>query len=75
MTAATITLNVGTGGDKPLVDTLATVDGVAAPTGASVQMVKIGHGTASDFKTASATAPLPVVTWNNGVVPPPTVQR
>lgn len=60
MTAATITLNVGTGGDKPLVDTLTTVDGAAAPTGASVQMVKVGHGAASDFKTASATNPLPV---------------
>lgn len=60
MTAATITLNVGTGGDKPLVDTLTTVDGATAPTGASAQMVKIGHGAASDFKTASAANPLPI---------------
>lgn len=60
MTAATITLNAGTGGDKPLVDTLTTVDGAAAPTGASAQMVKVGHGAASDFKTVSATNPLPI---------------
>lgn len=60
MAAATITLNLGTGGDKPLVDTLTTVDGVAAPAGASAQMVKIGHGAASDFKTASAANPMPV---------------
>ena len=68
MTAATITLNVGTGGDKPLVDTLSTVDGAAAPTGASTQMVKIGHGAASDFKTASAANPLPTTATGNGVV-------
>lgn len=60
MTAATITLNVGAGGEKPLVDTLTTVDGAAAPTGASVQMVKVGHGAPGDFKTASASSPLPV---------------
>ena len=60
MTAATITLNPGTGGGQPLVDTLATVDGGAAPAGSSVQMVKVGHGAASDFKTASAASPLPV---------------
>jgi len=60
MTTATITLNPGTGGDKPLVDTLTTVDGVAAPAGASVQFVKVGHGAASDFKTASAANPMPV---------------
>lgn len=60
MAAATITLNPGTGGDKPLVDTLTTVDGAAAPAGASAQMVKVGHGAASDFKTASAANPLPV---------------
>ena len=60
MTTATITLNPGTGGDKPLVDTLTTVDGAAAPAGASVQFVKVGHGAASDFKTASAANPFPV---------------
>ena len=68
MTAATITLNVGTGGDKPLVDTLSTVNGAAAPAGASAQMVKVGHGDASDFKTASQTNPLPFVALGNGLV-------
>lgn len=68
MTTATITLNVGTGGDKPLIDTLSTVDGAAAPAGASTQMVKIGHGAASDFKTASASNPLPTVAYGNGLV-------
>ena len=68
MTAATITLNVGTGGDKPLVDTLTTVDGVAAPTGASAQMVKMGHGAPSDFKTASVATPLPFTALGNGFI-------
>jgi hypothetical protein len=59
MTASTVTLNAGTGGALPLVDTLTTVDGGAAPAGAIAQMVKFGHGAASDFKTASATNPIP----------------
>jgi hypothetical protein len=59
MTAATTTLNPGVGGDKPLVDTLSTVDGGAAPASAIAQMVKVGFGTASDFKTASDSTPLP----------------
>lgn len=60
MTTSTITLNIGTGGAQPLIDTLSTVDGAAAPAGASVQMIKVGHGSAGDFKTAAATDPLPV---------------
>jgi hypothetical protein len=60
MAAATITLNPGAGGANPLVDTLATVDSGAAPASASVQMVKVGHGAAGDFKTASVTNPLPI---------------
>ena len=60
MTTATITLNAGSGGEKPIIDTLTTVDGAAAPAGSSVQMVKVGHGLASDFKTATAATPLPV---------------
>lgn len=60
MTIATITLNAGSGGEKPIIDTLTTVDGAAAPAGASVQFVKIGFGAAGDYKTASATNPIPV---------------
>lgn len=60
MGLATTTLNVGTGGDKVLNDTLTTADGAAAPTGAVAQLIKVGHGAAGDFKTASTTNPLPV---------------
>lgn len=60
MTASTVTLNPGTGGALPLVDTLTTVDGSAAPTSAIAEMVKIGTGAAGTFNTASATNPIPV---------------
>lgn len=60
MTTSTITLNPGTGGDKPLVDTLTTVNGATAPAGAVAQMVKVGFGAASDFKTVTPADPMPV---------------
>jgi hypothetical protein len=60
MTAATTTLNVGTGGDKVLTDTISTVDGAAAPTSAIAQLVKVGTGAAGTFNTVSAENPMPV---------------
>jgi len=58
--ASTITLNPGTGGDKPLVDTLTTVDGVAAPAGASVQIIKNAFGPANTSTTVTTATPMPV---------------
>lgn len=64
MTTSTVTLNVGTGGALPLVDTLTTVDGSAAPASALVQLVKVGYGAASDFKTVTPATPLPTTSIN-----------
>lgn len=47
-------------------DTLTTVDGVAAPTDARAQMVKLGHGAQGDFKSVSADDPLPVDLASDG---------
>jgi hypothetical protein len=47
MTATTVELNPGLGGAKSLHDSLTTLDGVAAPTGAVAQMVKLVHGPAN----------------------------
>jgi hypothetical protein len=59
MTATVTTLNAGSGGASVLVDSLSTVDGGAAPGSSIAQMVKIGFGAASDFKTPSTATPLP----------------
>lgn len=56
MTASTTTLNLGTGGDKVLTDTITTVDSATAPTSAIAQMVKLGGGTAGQFTTIGARA-------------------
>lgn len=67
MTAATTTLNLGTGGDKMLTDTLTTVDGAAAPTDARAQVTKLAWGTASTANMVSDTRPLPTsVIGSNG---------
>jgi hypothetical protein len=60
MTASTTTLNTGSGGDKILNDTLTTVDGGAAPSGAVAQVVKMAFGAQSDAKMVAASEPLPV---------------
>jgi hypothetical protein len=60
MAASTVVLNLGAGGSQPLVDTLTTVDGVAAPASSVVQVVKAGFGVAGDVKTVSKAQPLPV---------------
>lgn len=59
MTTTTTTLNPGTGGDKVLTDSISTENGVSAPVGAVAQMVKVGFGATSDFKTPSDTTPFP----------------
>jgi len=67
MTAATTTLNLGTGGDKMLTDTLTTVDGAAAPTDARAQVTKLAWGTANTANMVSDTRPLPTaVVGSNG---------
>lgn len=67
MTAATTTLNLGTGGDKMLTDTLTTVDGAAAPTDARAQVTKLAWGDASAANMVSDTRPLPTaVVGSNG---------
>ena len=68
MTTSTITLNPGTGGDKPAVDTLTTVDGVAAPAGALAQLTKLGWGAANIFNTASAATPVPMTALGNSII-------
>jgi uncharacterized protein YwbE len=60
MSLATVILNPGSGGAAPLVDSLTTADGGAAPSSAVVQAVKVGFGNASDFKSVTPTQPLPV---------------
>lgn len=56
----TTTLSPGAGGDKVLHDTLATIDGAAAPASAVVQGVKLLFGAAGDGKGVSPAQPLPV---------------
>ena len=60
MTAATITLNPGTGGAQVLSDTLTTVDGGAAPSSAQAQIMKMAYGAASAATMVSETSPMPV---------------
>lgn len=68
MTAATTTLNPGTGGDKLLTDTLTTVDGAAAPTDARAQVMKVAYGAASAATLVTNDTPLPaVIRGSNGV--------
>lgn len=59
MTAATTTLNPGTGGDKVLHDTLTTVDGAAAPSGAVAQVVKQAFGPQNSATLVDTGTPLP----------------
>lgn len=66
MTAATITLNPGTGGAQMLSDTLTTVDGVAAPASSQAQVMKMAHGAQNTATLVTDTTPLP--TSNNATV-------
>lgn len=66
MTASTTTINPGTGGDKILNDTLTTVDGAGAPSGAVAQVMKLAYGAQSDAKMVSSTQALPIS--NNATV-------
>lgn len=59
MTAATITLNPGTGGALVLTDTLTTVDGAAAPASAQAQLAKLAWGAANSANMVSAVQPMP----------------
>lgn len=59
MTAATITLNPGTGGPLVLTDTLTTVDGAAAPASAQAQLAKLAWGAANSANMVSAVQPMP----------------
>lgn len=59
MTAATITLNPGTGGALVLSDTLTTVDGAAAPASAQAQINKIAFGAQNTATSVTDTTPLP----------------
>lgn len=69
MTIGTTELNPGVGGDKMLNDSLATVNGVAAPTDAKAQLVKVTFGDEGDAKMVSATQPLPTFDdANNGLL-------
>lgn len=60
MTAGTTTFNAGTGGDKMLHDTLATVDGAAAPTDAKVQASKLVFGAQGTAQFVDETNGLPI---------------
>lgn len=60
MSYDTTELNLGSGGDKVLKDTLTTVDGAAAPTSAIAQIVKLAYGGPGDANGVSATQPLPI---------------
>lgn len=60
MTAGITTLNPGTGGDKVLNDSLTTVDGAAAPSGAIAQVIKMAYGSQSSARMVDASNGLPV---------------
>lgn len=60
MTAATITLNPGTGGAQVLSDTLTTVNGAAAPSSAQAQVAKVGFGSADALQMVDASNGLPI---------------
>lgn len=60
MTATTVELNPGSGGSKPVVDSLSTLDGVSAPAGAVAQLIKLIFGTAGDGRSVSEAFGLPV---------------
>ena len=60
MTATTVEMNPGLGGAKSAHDTLATLDGAAAPASAVAQLIKLIFGDASDGRMVSATHGLPV---------------
>jgi hypothetical protein len=64
MTATTVELNPGLGGAKSLHDSLTTLDGVAAPTGAVAQMVKLVHGPANAAESVSHGSGYPVTPAN-----------
>lgn len=66
MTTGTTELNPGVGGSKVLHDTLTTVDGGAAPTGAVAQVMKVAFGTASDARQVDASNGLPIVSTDLG---------
>lgn len=59
MTIGTTTLNVGAGGDKVVNDSLATVNGAAAPSGAVAQVVKQAYGSVSDATLVDETHGMP----------------
>jgi hypothetical protein len=60
MTVGTTTLNVGSGGDKVLKDSLDTVNGAPAPADAVIQVVKLAHGKEGIAELVDSTDPLPV---------------
>lgn len=60
MSGTTSTMNPGSGGDKVAVDSLSTLDGAAAPSGALAQLVKPVFGDPSDARQVSNNYPLPV---------------
>ena len=64
MTIETVELNPGSGGEKVLVDTITTIDGLTAPAGAVAQLVKHGYGAAGDYTAVTESTGLPVVPSN-----------
>ncbi len=60
MTVGTTTINPGTGGDKVLNDSLSTVDGAAAPSGAIAQVMKMAYGAQGDAQMVSDAKGFPV---------------
>lgn len=66
MSATTVELNPGTGGAKPVVDSLDTLNGAAAPASAVAQLIKLIFGDAGDGRMVSEAYPLPT-----SHVPPP----
>ena len=59
MAINTTTLNAGAGGDKVLHDTLSTVNGSAAPSGAVAQVVKQAFGAPDAATLVDTSNPLP----------------
>ena len=60
MAINTTTLNAGSGGDKVLHDTLSTVNGSAAPSGAVAQVNKQAFGAPDAATLVDTSNPLPV---------------
>lgn len=82
MAIGTTTLNPGTGGDKVLNDSLTTVNGGAAPSGAVAQVIKQAYGAASDANLVDDTHGMPSLllgaaagTWPGYSGPSDTAQR